>query len=189
MKEALEIVGVMGSGSNPHSGLASQVARIIASLDCHLLTGAGEGVMEAVAAAFVGIPNRKGRSIGIVRAGVFPALTHGARNWSAKALNANVEIAIKTHLPLSGIDGRDTLSRNHINVLSSDAIVVLPGDAGTMAELELAMEYRRPVVLFLGNNTLHNYTTAQLVARFKPALHSAGTAVELEASLRALLGQ
>lgn len=189
MMESLEVVGVMGSGSKTHDKLASQVAQIIATLDCHLLTGAGGGVMEAVAAAFVGIANRKGRSIGIVRARGFSSLSNGSRSWSAKALNTNVEIAIKTHLPLSGIDGRDTLSRNHINVLSSDAIVVLPGDAGTMAELELAIEYRKPVVLFLGSNTLNNYATPQLVERFKPALHSAGTADELEAKLRDLLGK
>jgi uncharacterized protein (TIGR00725 family) len=189
MKESLEIVGVMGSGRNPHSTLASQVADIIARLDCHLLTGAGEGVMAAVAAAFVGIPNRKGRSIGIVRASGFSTLSEGSRKWSAKALNANVEIAIKTHLPLSGIDGRDTLSRNHINVLSSDAIVIFPGDTGTMAELELAIEYQKPVVLFLGGGKLGNHAADQLVERFKPALHSAGTVDELEKLLREFLGK
>ena len=32
------------------------------------------------------------------------------------------------------------------NVLTSDVIVVLPGGAGTASEIELAIEYGRPIV-------------------------------------------
>jgi predicted Rossmann-fold nucleotide-binding protein len=38
----------------------------------------------------------------------------------------------------SGDEGRDTLSRNHINALTADLVVVLPGGSGTLSELELA---------------------------------------------------
>ena len=37
----------------------------------------------------------------------------------------------------------------HINVLTSDAIVALPGDAGTASEVELAISYGRPIIAFV----------------------------------------
>jgi hypothetical protein len=56
---------------------------------------------------------------------------------------------IRTHLPLSGTRGTDALSRNHINVLSSDVLIALPGGAGTASEVALALRYRRPIAAFL----------------------------------------
>jgi hypothetical protein len=38
-----------------------------------------------------------------------------------------------------------------INVLSSDAIVLLPGSAGTLSEAQLAQRYTKPVIAYLGN--------------------------------------
>jgi len=58
-------------------------------------------------------------------------------------------VPILTHLPLSGIRGAEPLSRNHINVLSSDVVVALPGTAGTANEVALALCYGRPLVAFL----------------------------------------
>ena len=63
--------------------------------------------------------------------------------------NPWVEIPIATHLPLSGTQGQDDLSRNHINVLSADAVVAFPGGPGTLSEVKLALRYQRPVVAFL----------------------------------------
>jgi hypothetical protein len=63
--------------------------------------------------------------------------------------NPWVEIPIFTHLPLSGSQGTELLSRNHINVLSSDVIVALPGGPGTVSEVDLAKRYQRPVIAFL----------------------------------------
>lgn len=123
--------------------------------------------MNAVAAAFVQIPDRSGRSIGIVRAQRLPSLSKGSREWAARSQSENVEIAIKTHLPLSGLDGKDFLSRNHINVLSSDVVVVLPGGPGTMAELELAIEYQKPTILFIGEEKIHNRSADDLRRTFK----------------------
>jgi predicted Rossmann-fold nucleotide-binding protein len=59
-----------------------------------------------------------------------------------------VELAIYTHLPLSGEQGTDPLSRNHINVLTPHALVVLPGSAGTASEASLALRYGKPVILY-----------------------------------------
>ena len=41
------------------------------------------------------------------------------------------------------------MSRNHLNVLSADVIVALPGGAGTRPEIELALEYRRRLLFWL----------------------------------------
>ena len=40
-------------------------------------------------------------------------------------------------------------SRNHINILTSDVIVALPGDAGTLSEVRLAVRYERPIIAFV----------------------------------------
>ena len=61
-----------------------------------------------------------------------------------------IELSIRTHLPLSGKRGTETLSRNHINVLTSDFISALPGGPGTASEVELALRYKRPLILYLG---------------------------------------
>jgi predicted Rossmann-fold nucleotide-binding protein len=41
------------------------------------------------------------------------------------------------------------MSRNHINILTSDVIVALPGDAGTLSEVRLAVRYDRPIIAFV----------------------------------------
>jgi hypothetical protein len=53
-------------------------------------------------------------------------------------------VTIRTHLPLSGPDGKKPMSRNHMNVLSADYVVILPGGEGTKTEAELCVEYRKP---------------------------------------------
>lgn len=143
MTKRLTIVGVLGSGAEPHAEKAEALGRWLASLPVHLLTGAGAGVMTAVSRAFEAVPGRTGLVVGIVPSGDDPAVPKPGYP------NAYVELAIRTHLPLSGTSGRDTLSRNHINVLTSDVLVALPGGAGTASEVELALRYHRPVCAYL----------------------------------------
>jgi uncharacterized protein (TIGR00725 family) len=139
------IVGVMGSGEERHEALAAPVGRWIAREGHHLLTGGGGGAMEAVSEAFASVRERQGLVIGILKG--FPG--PDGRIVSATP-NRWVELPIRTHLPLSGEQGTDVLSRNHLNVLTADAIVVLPGGAGTRSEAELAVRYAKPVVAFHG---------------------------------------
>ena len=47
------------------------------------------------------------------------------------------------------LSGEDPSSRNHINVLSSDLLIALPGGHGTASEVRLALRYRRPLIAFL----------------------------------------
>ena len=44
--------------------------------------------------------------------------------------------------------GADAFSRNHVNVLTSDVIIALPGSTGTASEVALSIHYGRPLVLF-----------------------------------------
>jgi len=135
------IVGVMGSGSDEWPDRAEPLGRLLAGLGVHLLTGGGGGVMASVTRAFVACEERRGSAIGIL-----PSGRDGYPNrW--------VEIPIATHLPLSGTAGSDPGSRNHINVLSSDIVVVLPGGEGTLSEVQLALRYRKPVLAWLEEAT------------------------------------
>jgi predicted Rossmann-fold nucleotide-binding protein len=43
------------------------------------------------------------------------------------------------------------MSRNHINILSSTAIIALPGGPGTISEVCLATQYGRPVIVYHGD--------------------------------------
>jgi predicted Rossmann-fold nucleotide-binding protein len=166
-----KIVGVMGTGDELDNQVdrdmctlhkCTQAGTIIAELQCHLLTGGGRGVMEAVSKAFVEVPNRCGRVIGVIRA------KRGTVYTDCTAIGANpeyqpnaspndwVEIAIFTHLPYSGKKGKRPLSRNHINVLSSDVVVVMHGGTGTQSEAELAVDYGKRVILFGFEGRIHN---------------------------------
>ncbi|MED5376552.1 MAG: hypothetical protein VYC24_00585 [Acidobacteriota bacterium] len=136
----LPIVAVIGSGVDDHDDLAQPLGQWLAGQDVHLLTGGGSGVMEAVSRSFHSAPDRRGLVIGVLpgEAGRSP---EGYPNpW--------VEIPIATHLPFSGEQGTEVRSRNHINVLSADAIIVLPGGAGTASEVDLAIKYRKPLAAF-----------------------------------------
>lgn len=184
----LKIVGAMGSGSKDFGELSKAAGHTIAACGHHLLTGAGGGVMEAVARAFVDHPDRKGLSLGIVRAEKLPVLQGSSRKWQARVQNRYVEIPIKTHLPLSGTKGQDFLSRNHINVLTADAVIMLPGDEGTKTELELALQYGRPTILFLGENRLNGLSASELQDRHGQRLLVAANEEELRSHLRDTVG-
>ncbi len=144
---SLPIVGVFGSGSNPHLEQSNELGVWLASLNVHLLTGGGGGVMLAVSRAFAGARNRTGLVIGIIPGQVDESGNeYGLRDGYP---NPWVDIPIFTHLPDSGAKGVLYSSRNHINVLSSDVMVVLPGQLGTAAETELAVRYNKPIIAWL----------------------------------------
>jgi uncharacterized protein (TIGR00725 family) len=145
-------VGVLGSGHEPHESLAASLGQLLASLQVNLLTGGGGGVMEAVSRAFVGAPRERGICIGII-----PCSEWDAGIPKEGYPNRYVELPIYTHLPYSGRRGTDSLSRNHINVLSCAAIVALPGGPGTASEVSLAVRYRKPIVVFSPDDALVEY--------------------------------
>jgi uncharacterized protein (TIGR00725 family) len=137
-------IGVVGSGVESHDDVASQVGVLLAGLGVNLLTGGGGGVMASVSRAFTGARRHHGISIGII-----PSLSEHERDRSKPGYpNPFVELVIRTHLPYSGHRGRDVLSRNHVNVLSSAGVVALPGGEGTVSEVSLALEYHKPVIAY-----------------------------------------
>ena len=115
----------------------------------HLLTGGGGGVMTAVSRAFARVEDRAGLVVGVLPGGA------GGGSGGAELggppppgyPNPWVELAIRTHLAARGVAGDTPDSRNHVNVLSSDVVVALPGGAGTASEVELALRYGRPLVV------------------------------------------
>jgi uncharacterized protein (TIGR00725 family) len=135
----LPIVVVLGSGTEAHEELSLPLGAALAGMGVHLLTGGGGGVMGAVSEAFAREPDREGLVLAVLPGDASGASPTGYPNpW--------VELPIRTHLPLSGEQGTDALSRNHLNVLTADVLVALPGSAGTRSEIELALRYARPIV-------------------------------------------
>jgi predicted Rossmann-fold nucleotide-binding protein len=175
----MKIVGVMASGKkslvSEHKRLAKQVGSTVAELGYHLLTGGGGGLMKAVGQAFlekkrdVLDQNRPaGNLISVLRAKKLPHLKKdGKRSWKANADNALGEIVIRTHLPFSGKNGTDPLSRNHINALTADLIVILPGGSGTLSELQLAWEYGKDIIIFVGKGNVGGKTSEELAKDFR----------------------
>lgn len=148
------VVTVIGSGRTADPRCA-EVGRLVAALGCHLLTGGGRGVMEAVSRAFFETAPRRGLVIGVLPGAVDPLTALEDRHSGAVDYelpdgypNPWVELAIFTHLPDSGKDGTFRSSRNHINILTADAVVALPGREGTSAEMWLALQYGVPIVAF-----------------------------------------
>lgn len=132
----------MGSGVRAHRSLAAPLGRGLARMGVHLLTGGGGGVMESVARAFARVDGRAGLVVGVLpgRAGSVAGAPPGYPNpW--------VELAVRTHLDARGAGGASSMSRNHVNVLTSDVVVALPGGEGTASEVALAIRYGRPLVL------------------------------------------
>jgi len=144
------VVGVMGSSTRAFEELAAPLGRWLASTGVHLLTGGGVGTMEAVSRAFAEVLPRAGLVIGVLPADLADGLAVPRKGYP----NPSVEITILTHLPLSGIAGTDPRSRNHINILSSDVVIVLPGNEGTESEMTLAVRYGTPVIAFFGDHTV-----------------------------------
>ena len=137
----LPIVGVMGAGAHAHEDLAVPLGRRLARLGVHVLTGGGTGVMTSVSRAFAEVEDRAGLVIGVLPL----AVADGGPAAGGEYPNPWVEVPIRTHL---GKLGADPSSRNHVNILTSDVVVALPGSVGTASEVELSVRYGRPIVLF-----------------------------------------
>jgi uncharacterized protein (TIGR00725 family) len=140
----LPIVAILGSGDADHGNaeLAEAVGRLVAEMECHLLTGGGLGVMRDACCGFASVSRRQGVSIGVIpRSLADDGPKEGYPNpW--------VEIPILTHLSgRLGPDGAD--SRNAINVLTAHRILALPGRSGTRAEIRLARHHGKPILAVL----------------------------------------
>jgi uncharacterized protein (TIGR00725 family) len=145
----LPIIGVIGSGEKTYFELSSPIGKWIAENGYHLVNGAGAGSMAAVAKAFTEVPNRKGMALGIIPSNDFHDTPEKRKIHSnpQNYPNSYIEIPIITHLPLSGNQGQEIGSRNHIVVLTANIVLALPGTAGTESEIQLCLDYKKPLII------------------------------------------
>jgi predicted Rossmann-fold nucleotide-binding protein len=192
MLSKLPIVAIFGSGSPiglERAGFARDAGALVARLNVHLLTGAGYGVMAAAAEGFVAVAGRAGLSIGIVPRepdGPFDEPDHAPDGRTYP--NPSVEIAIRTPLPPRVEEWQTIPARNHVNVLTADLIVALPGGVGTANELDIAADYygerSRPRS---ERRTILAGPVQEFAPRHRELFMHAETLVELEVHLRRAL--
>jgi len=138
------IIGVMGSHSKEWEELATPIGKMIAEHGYHLLTGAGAGVMTAVAKAYTEVSDRDGISIGIV-----PTTNYdGSFVAREQYPNPYIELPLLTPLDVKAQNDTNPFSRNHVNIMTSHALIILPGDHGTQNEVALGIHYNKPMILF-----------------------------------------
>lgn len=138
------IVGVMGSHQREWSDLAEPVGRMIAEFGYHLLTGAGAGVMTAVARGFTSVEDREGMSIGIVPTANY----EGDLVQKDTYPNPYIDLPIITPLDVRAEGHAMPYSRNHVNVMTSHAVIALPGAYGTKHEVSLCIQFEKPFILY-----------------------------------------
>ena len=142
----LPIIGVMGSHEEPWTEYSAALGKLIAQRGYHLLTGGGAGVMTAVAQEFVKVRGRKGHSLGICP--IVPSTYRGLPLSDIEFPNPYIEIPLVVPLDSKAQNDAVPYSRNLMNVMTSHAIVILPGSHGTKNEVSLALMYNKPLVLF-----------------------------------------
>ncbi len=104
---------------------AYQIGAMIAQEGYILLNGGrSSGVMEASA--------KGAKDNGGITVGVLPV---DDTDWASQY----IDIPIVTGMGMA---------RNVINILSSDLIIALPGKAGTISEIAIALKYNKEIVLF-----------------------------------------
>lgn len=149
-----KVVGIMGSGEKTWDKYSIPLAQWIAQQDYHLLTGSGGGVMAAASKAFCQVENRAGICIGII-----PTEPNAKGEFIPKNNYPNPWVELCIRSPLSTFDGLDhhQISRNYICILSSDVVIALPGSKGTKNEVNLAIRFNKPIILFGSENELKDF--------------------------------
>ncbi|MES0110156.1 hypothetical protein [Mesorhizobium sp. M0013] len=137
------------------SDRAETVGQLLAQMPVHLLTGAGPAAMAAVSQAFVEWRSQDGRPAEGKCIGIVPCDAADPAKPKKGYPNPFVEIAIHTHLPGGLGKEKSNESRNHINVLTADGIIALPGGAGTLAEIELAaVNKEKRIIAYVDNRKM-----------------------------------
>ena len=148
---AFNIIGVIGAScanTNDYSN-AYEVGKLIALNNCILLCGGMGGIMEA---ACKGAKSANGTSIGILP------------GESSKESNKFVDIPIVTGLGEA---------RNIIVVRSSQVIIAVGGEFGTLSELAFALKLNVPVI---GLNT---WNVSERIHKTHTAKEAVDKAIEL----------
>ena len=77
--------------------------------------------------------------------------------------NQYIDIPIRTHLHLSGSKGLEVSSRNHIIILTADIVIALPGGTGTRSEIQLAIEYNKPLIILNPKGEWDEFKTSHAI--------------------------
>lgn len=138
------IIGVMGSHQEEWEEYADPVGDLLARRGFNLLTGAGGGVMTVVARAYTQVQPREGVAIGIL-----PAVDYRGQNLDKEEYpNPYIEIPMVTPLSAKAQSDAMPFSRNLTNVMTAQALIILPGSHGTKNEVSLGLIYNKPLILF-----------------------------------------
>ncbi|MBI1301185.1 MAG: hypothetical protein GC137_05935 [Alphaproteobacteria bacterium] len=149
----LPIVGVMGSHEKTWEEYADPVGELLARRGFNLLTGAGGGVMTQVAKSFTNVEDRAGVSIGIL-----PAVDYKGQKLDTEEYpNPYIEIPMITPLSAKAQSDKMPFSRNLVNVMTSKALIVLPGSHGTQNEVSLGLYYNKPMIMFGPDNAFAKF--------------------------------
>ena len=121
------VIGHNDNGCTPeHEKVAYEVGFEIAKSDCVLITGGLGGVMKA---ACHGSHDANGLAIGII-----------PQNDPSFA-NEYCDVVIPTGIGLT---------RDFLNALSADGIIIVGGGSGTLSEICAAYMYKKPMVAIRG---------------------------------------
>ena len=169
-----KMIAVIGSSKEQYIHLSIPLGKLLAEKGYSLINGGGSGVMLSTAKAFCSIPKRKGYVIGIIPSDSICSspLDRASYRSPPDYPNSYTEIIIRTHLHSSGTKGKNMASRNHIIILSAASIIALPGGAGTQSEVELAIEYKKPLVLLNSSGEWDSFSN------LAPTVKSVSDAVE-----------
>ncbi len=118
------IIGVIGSGRADASltGIAEEVGRLIATREALLVCGGLGGVMEGAA--------RGAKAAGGTTIGILPQATK-------EMANQYIDVPVATGFG----EGR-----NIIIIRTSDALIAIGGEYGTLSELAFALKMGKPVI-------------------------------------------
>ncbi|NCT40869.1 MAG: hypothetical protein GW778_04315 [Alphaproteobacteria bacterium] len=154
------IVGVMGSHDQDWEDYADPVGDLLARRGFNLLTGAGGGVMTVVARSFTQVDDREGVAIGIL-----PAVDYKGQKLDVEAYpNPYIEVPMITPLSAKAQSDAMPFSRNLVNVMTSKALIILPGSHGTRNEVSLALMYNKPLIMFGPDRAFDNFPEEPLRA-------------------------
>lgn len=121
------VIGHNDNGCTPeHEQIAYEIGSEIAKSDCVLLTGGLGGVMKA---ASKGAHDANGLTIGIIP------------QDDAAFANEYCDIVIPSGMGLT---------RDFLNALSADGIIIVGGGSGTLSEICAAYMYKKPMVAIRG---------------------------------------
>jgi len=123
-------IGVIGSDgkiSKKVEKMAELIGRDIAKNNCILICGGRSGVMEA---ACRGTKKENGTTVGIL-----PVM-------NKKEANRYVDVILTTSLGYA---------RNALVASCSDAVIAIRGGVGTLSEIAMALNYKKPVLVVKGS--------------------------------------